>query len=105
MRNGDANGMPPLPPGLSAAAWQQVLLASYDAFCAAVDRADEGGEETLFDPYAAENPGEFFAVMSEAFFETPQLLLAEFPELYTNLARFYRQDPAARMPPDGAAAG
>jgi Mlc titration factor MtfA (ptsG expression regulator) len=37
MRNGEANGMPPLPPGMSAAEWQQVLLASYDAFCAAVD--------------------------------------------------------------------
>ncbi|EXI82054.1 MAG: Mlc titration factor A [Candidatus Accumulibacter sp. BA-94] len=104
MRNGEANGRPPLPPGIPTAEWQQVLLASYDAFCAAVDRADDGGEETVFDPYAAENPGEFFAVMSEAFFETPQRLRAEFPDLYANLARFYRQDPATRMWPAGSAA-
>jgi Mlc titration factor MtfA (ptsG expression regulator) len=104
MRNGEANGMPPLPPGIAAAEWQRVLLASYDAFCAAVDRADRGGEETVFDPYAAENPGEFFAVMSEAFFETPQRLRTEFPGLYANLACFYRQDPAARMWPPGSTA-
>ena len=105
MRNGEANGMPPLPPGMSAAAWQTVLLASYEAFCAAVERADRSGEETVFDPYAAENPGEFFAVMSEAFFETPQELLAEFPDLYANLKRFYRQDPAARLRPPAGLSG
>ncbi len=53
-------------------------------------------EEAFFDPYAAENPGEFFAVMSEAFFETPQELLAEYPALYAHFSAFYRQDPARR---------
>jgi Mlc titration factor MtfA (ptsG expression regulator) len=49
-------------------------------------------------PMPAENPGEFFAVMSEAFFETPDLLQAEYPALYENLAGFYRQDPVASLP-------
>ena len=34
--------------------------------------------------------------MSEVFFEDPQLLRAEYPAFYALLARFYRQDPAAR---------
>ena len=66
-----------------------------------VSQAEDGGEETAFDPYAAENPGEFFAVMSEAFFETPDVLQAEYPALYENLVGFYRQDPASRLLPPG----
>ena len=101
MLNGNANGPPPLPAGISHTNWQQVLLASYHHFCHLVDQAEEGGEETTFDPYAAENPGEFFAVMSEAFFETPDILQTEYPTLYENLAGFYRQDPASRLLPQG----
>ncbi len=97
MLTGETNGVPPLPDGLSIAAWQDVLLASYEHFAAAVDAAEACGEETVFDPYAAENPGEFFAVMSEAFFETPDLLQAEYPAFYAKLLAFYRQDPAARL--------
>ncbi|MEF8699990.1 MAG: M90 family metallopeptidase [Candidatus Accumulibacter sp. UW26] len=97
MLNGEADGIPPLPPEIQRRDWQRVLAASYDDFCQQVDEAEAGGEETLFDPYAAENPGEFFAVMSEAFFETPDLLQAEYPALYDHFARFYRQDPARRL--------
>lgn len=101
MLSGDANGVPPLPAAISRANWQRVLLASYEDFCAQVDALDAGGPETLFDPYAAENPGEFFAVMSESFFETPALLRAQYRALYEQFAAFYRQDPEARMRPRG----
>ncbi len=96
MLSGEANGVPPLPPEISRAAWQRTLLACFDDFCARVDEAAAKDGETLLDPYGAENPGEFFAVMSEAFFETPDVLQAEYPALYENLAGFYRQDPARR---------
>ena len=43
----------------------------------------------------AELPSEFFAVTSEVFFEDPLLLRQEYPEVYRQLALFYRQDPAA----------
>jgi Mlc titration factor MtfA (ptsG expression regulator) len=46
--------------------------------------------------YGATNPGEFFAVATEVFFEQSLELSAYEPELYDVLARFYRQDPAAR---------
>ena len=54
-------------------------------------------ELLAIDPYAAESPGEFFAVVSEAFFETPELLEPEYPALYEQLRAFYRQDPGARL--------
>jgi Mlc titration factor MtfA (ptsG expression regulator) len=54
-------------------------------------------DPTGIDPYAAENPAEFFAVLSEAFFETPGAVLVGYPEVYRQLAAFYRQDPAERI--------
>lgn len=102
MLNGEANGVPPLPPGIPREAWEETLRAAYDDFCARVDeveahweRTGEDFSETLpFDPYAAEHPGEFFAVLSETFFEQPEILRDVYPALYTRFARFYRQDPA-----------
>ena len=98
MLSGEADGIPPLPPGLSRKAWEETLLAAYEDFCALVDEAEERDEETLLDPYAAESPGEFFAVMSETFFEAPCILREEYPALYAQLSRFYRQDPALAEP-------
>ena len=49
------------------------------------------------DPYASESPAEFFAVGSEAFFETPELLRPAYPAVYEQLGLFYRQDPLARL--------
>ena len=92
MRNGEANGCPPLPAGMSPEFWTRTLTAAYDAFCARVD----GGDDTAIDPYAAENPAEFFAVLSEVFFADPLLLRREYPGVYGQLAAFYRQDLAAR---------
>jgi len=93
MRDGNANGCPPLPPELPAKAWRATLGAAYDHFGARVD-ADE---DTAIDPYAAEDPGEFFAVLSEVFFVEPALLKREYPDVYRLFSQFYRQDPAARI--------
>jgi Mlc titration factor MtfA (ptsG expression regulator) len=93
MLNGDANGFPPLHADMSRREWVAALRAAYENFCARVD----AGEDTLIDPYASESPGEFFAVLSEVFFEAPDLLRAEYPAVYDQLRRFYRQDPAARL--------
>lgn len=43
-------------------------------------------------PYGGTNRGEFFAVVSEYFFERPQLLAKNHPELYDLLERIFRQD-------------
>ena len=111
MLNGDADGYPFAHSGMDAQTWHAVLEASYRRFCAAVERGarqtsrrqdesvaiDEQGRELPFDPYAAEDPAEFFAVMSEEFFTDPLSLREAFPELYRELALFYRQDPAPRL--------
>ncbi|MDS4013731.1 MAG: zinc-dependent peptidase [Candidatus Accumulibacter sp.] len=96
MLNGEADGVPPLPAGLSRSDWEGVLLAAYEDFAARVEAAHGDVADLPFDAYAAENRGEFFAVMSEAFFEVPLVLRSEYPALYAQLATFYRQDPAAR---------
>lgn len=91
MANGGVDGLPALPAGMSRSAWAKAFSAAYEDFCTDVD----AGRDTLLDPYGAEHPGEFFAVASEAFFETPCALQARYPEVYRQLARYYRLDPAS----------
>jgi Mlc titration factor MtfA (ptsG expression regulator) len=93
MLNGDANGFPPLHADMSREVWSEVFTRAYADFCKRVD----GDEATVLDPYAAENPAEFFAVMSEAFFQTPLVVKSYYPAVYGQLASFYRQDPALRL--------
>jgi hypothetical protein len=92
MLNGSANGYPPLHRGMSRPAWVEAFAAAYKDLCTRVDR----GEDTVIDPYASESPAEFFAVLSEAFFELPDLVEEEYPRVYAQLSQFYRQDPLAR---------
>lgn len=96
MLNGEPNGFPPLHADMSRAAWSEAFGSAYKDFCARV----EAGEDTLIDPYGAESPAEFFAVMTEAFFETPDAVQESYPEVYRQLCAFYRQDPAVRVERD-----
>ena len=91
MSNGEVDGMPALHAGMRRQDWIAAFAPAYEDFCRRVD----AGEDTAIDPYAAEHPGEFFAVASEVFFEAPDLLHAEYPAVYAQLRLFYRQDPAA----------
>jgi Mlc titration factor MtfA (ptsG expression regulator) len=93
MGDGAVNGVPPLASRTARAAWVAVLGRELARFRRAVD----AGRRTLLDPYAAEDEGEFFAVASEAFFETPNALRQVFPDLYRLFSEFYRQDPARRL--------
>lgn len=106
MRNGDPNGFPPLHAGMDPRRWKQAFAAAYEDFCARVDAAetlpdDDDMQDALdalpMDPYASESAAEFFAVASEAFFETPELLGPSYPAVYGQLKAFYRQDPGARL--------
>lgn len=93
MLTGEADGVPPLPSRAARERWVEVFDAAFDRFCTQV----EAGTETFLDPYAAEHEAEFFAVASEAFFESPNALRREYPALYELFSSFYRQDPAARL--------
>ena len=90
MANGDADGLPLLPPQMSAESWAEVFGAAFDDFCRRVD----GGEMTAIDPYASESPAEFFAVLSESFFLMPLRLRAEYPAVYGQLSQLYGLDTA-----------
>jgi MtfA peptidase len=90
MLNGDANGFPPLHAGMNRKAWAGAFSAAYADFCHRV----EADEDVAIDPYAAESPAEFFAVISEAFFDMPHAVLSAYPDVYAQLKDFYRQDPA-----------
>ena len=94
MANGEADCMPALHSGMDRRAWVQAFRVAYEGFCDMVDRE----KETWLDPYAAEAPAEFFAVISEAFFEAPNETRRRYPDVYEQLKLFYRQDPAARLP-------
>ena len=90
MKNGIADGLPPMHAGMSRQRWSEVMNAAFSDFRRRVDR----GEDTALDAYGAELPTEFFAVASEAFFETPDLLKREYPQVFEQLKLFYRQDPS-----------
>ena len=95
MRDGLADGVPPLHDREARERWLLVLEAEYEAFR---DRVD-ADEDTLLDPYAAQAMEEFFAVACEVFFVAPRDLLNEHPPLYELLSGFFMQDPAAHSRP------
>jgi Mlc titration factor MtfA (ptsG expression regulator) len=92
MLNGDTDGFPPLHADMDRARWTKTFRAAFDDLSRQIDE----GRETAIDPYAMESPGEFFAVLTEVFFERPEIVRDHYPEVYEQLAAFYRQDPFSR---------
>lgn len=88
--DGNVDGAPSLGSRKSYRAWAQVFSEEYQALGEQLQR----GVPSDIDAYAATNPAEFFAVVTEAFFERPSILRARHPALYEELASFYRLDPA-----------
>lgn len=98
--DGAVDGMPPLHKSMRASQWTRTFQAAYDDLLRRLER----GETPWLDPYAAEDPGEFFAVCTELFFDVPDELHGRYPDVYAQLKAFYRQDPAARAAPAAGAA-
>lgn len=99
MLNGEPNGFPPLHANMQRSGWAGAFSAGYEDFCRKID----SGCKFDIDEYAAESPAEFFAVLSEAFFESPWSVREMYPEVYAQLTQFYKQDPVARLTAQGAA--
>lgn len=89
MLNGEANGYPPLHPGMDRSDWSGAFTAAWQR----MQHAWRAGEALPIDSYGLQSPAEFFAVTSELFFEQPAKLRSQLPELYTQLSYFYRQRP------------
>lgn len=91
MLDGHADGTPPLVSREQRRQWHEVFEA---AFLDLRERA-ERGEPSFIDEYGATNEAEFFAVVTEHFFDQPRELREENAALYQALCSFYRQDPAS----------
>lgn len=65
------------------------LRREYERLCDEVERGVPG----VLDEYGAENPAEFFAVATEAFFTWPQELAEDNPDLYREFTDYYGLDP------------
>lgn len=89
--DGLSDSIPPFRAAKKIKIWADILSKEYDALQRAVDH----NHPTLIDDYGATNPGEFFAVVTELFFEDPGALKARHAELYAALRDYYRLDPAA----------
>ena len=89
MENGAANGTPILKNHEQYIEWAKVFEAEFTH----LRRARRRGRSTVLDKYGAEHPAEFFAVATEAFFETPTAIKQRHPALYGELKQFYQQDP------------
>ncbi len=90
MRDGAADGCPPLPSRAARAAWHAVMQPAYDAFCEQVAMAERfGGQPPWLDAYGATAPAEFFAVACEAYFVNRERFTQDFSALTVLFDRFF----------------
>lgn len=89
--SGASNGAPVMRSREQAELWARAFDRAYQTL---LNQLDEG-EGSFVDAYGADSPVEFFAVVTEAFFERPLQLKRDDPALYDALMRFYCVDPTA----------
>lgn len=88
--NGEADGMPSLDRKSSCITWARILGREYKTLQKNVRHC----EKTVIDDYGATDPAEFFAVVTETFFEKPKQMKEKHPDLYRELKNYYKLDPA-----------
>ncbi len=86
---GPANGAPFLLGRATRQGWARTMAVEF----AALRQRVEQGEPGLISDYGASEPAEFFAVLSELFFECPAALAQAHPALYQQLQACYRTNP------------
>ncbi|WP_372966695.1 zinc-dependent peptidase [Marinobacter sp.] len=86
--DGTADGAPPLS-GEQAQQWQETMTKAWEHLRQRLKQR----KTPWLDPYGATQPAEFFAVLTEAFFQQPDHLQQEQPKVYEALKRYYRLDP------------
>ncbi len=91
MRDGLADGCPPLPSRKAHAYWHEVMQPAYDAFCEQVAMAHRfGGQPPWLDAYGTKSPAEFFAVTCEAYFVNRERFIRDFTDLTTLFDQFFK---------------
>lgn len=92
MRDGVADGCPPLHSRVAHAAWRDTMQAAFDVFCEQVAMAERfGAEPPWLDAYGATAPAEFFAVACEAYFVNRERFTRDFPALTALFDRFFKR--------------
>jgi Mlc titration factor MtfA (ptsG expression regulator) len=86
--DGSADGAPPLS-GEQASEWQQTMTIAYQSLRDSLEHQ----RTSWLDPYGATQPVEFFAVLTEAFYQQPHHLKENQPAVYNLLCNFYGLDP------------
>jgi Mlc titration factor MtfA (ptsG expression regulator) len=118
--DGHFDGCPPLHADMDPDTWKAEFTKAWEDFRARQRigtggrKGPSGGDEpsrtskgmrmirrkrSRIDPYAAESPDEFFAVLCEYFWEKPSILRAEYPAVFAQLVSFFRRDPLAWRQP------
>jgi len=87
--DGAADGVPELANVGHYREWAAVFSGAFDRFQTKLDK----GKRTVIDPYGATNPAEFFAVLTETFYEKPSQLKKSYPKVYAQLCSYYCVDP------------
>ena len=93
MQNGIANGFPPLHFGMKRKHWVNAFTRGFEHFQKRCHKAELYGISC----YGATSPAEFFAVLSEVFFERPAIIIKHYPDIYKQLSLYYRQSPIDRL--------
>lgn len=89
--NTSAGGVPLLDNKDAYMEWARVFSKDYRIF---VEKT-RLHRDVAIDDYGATSPEEFFAVCTESFFEKPHALKQSWPELYQQMAGFYKVAPAS----------
>lgn len=94
-RNGDRASGVPFIPLREVAGWEHDLHAAMNNIQEEIELVGENAAS--IDAYAASDPAECFAVLSEYFFSAPELFAPRFPSLWQRFCQFYQQDPLQRL--------
>jgi MtfA peptidase len=87
--SGLTNGAPLLGSRNAYKSWSRAFAAEF----AELQQRADADLPSLIDYYGASNPAEFFAVVTELFFERPHEMQQIHSELYREMQNFYRVDP------------
>ena len=94
-RNGDRASGVPFISLREVAGWEHDLHAAMNNIQEEIELVGENAAS--IDAYAASDPAECFAVLSEYFFSAPELFAPRFPSLWQRFCQFYQQDPLQRL--------
>ncbi|SFR77849.1 hypothetical protein SAMN05216203_2982 [Marinobacter daqiaonensis] len=86
--DGSADGAPPLS-GSQASHWQETMSRAYEQLRHSLSHH----RDSWLDPYGATEPAEFFAVLTETFYQQPRHLHEQQPEVFEVLCGYYRFNP------------